>query len=78
MNPADHNPDTNPNWRPLVATRVYACKQCGTEKTVNTNHTGTVWSERCAGSCRSILSPHTASERVLPYYGPHLYIRELN
>lgn len=68
-----HNPDLNPAWTPLVRNRVYACKGCGTEKTVQTNHTGTVWAERCAGSCRAIANPHTERETVSPFYGPHAF-----
>jgi len=72
-----HNPDTNPNWTPLVGLRVYACGRCGTEKQVSTNHTGTVWAEKCDGDCRQILNPHTENEIVLSYYGPHKYVREV-
>lgn len=72
----EHNPDLNPGWTPKVAARRYACAQCGAESTIQTNHTGTVWSHRCAGSCRTITNPHTAREVVSPYHGPHRYICE--
>ena len=72
----DHNPDVNPDWTPLVASRVYACRDCGTEVTIQTNHTGTVWARRCAGRCRLILNEHTENEKVRPAYRPHVYIRE--
>lgn len=71
-----HNPDSNPNWRPMVAWRVYACSQCGAEQRLQTNHTGTVWSARCVGRCRTITNPHTAREIVTPYHGPHRFIAE--
>ena len=67
----EHNPDTNPNWRPLVKSRVLTCDQCGSEHKATTNHTGKVWGERCSGRCRQIINPHTAREVVLPYHGPH-------
>jgi len=73
-----HNPDTNPNWTSLQERRIYACQRCGTEKEVSTNHTGTVWAERCAGSCRQILNPNTAREIVLPYHGPHKFVRKID
>jgi hypothetical protein len=72
----DHDPDANPNWTPLLGRRVYACVACGAEKVITTNHTGRVWSEKCSGRCRTILSPHTAAERVLPFYGVHVYCRD--
>lgn len=72
----EHNPDTNQNWTPLVASRVYACNQCDAECTISTNHTGTVWAQRCVGRCRNIRHPHTSRELVVPYEGPHRYIRE--
>ena len=71
-----HNPDRNTKWTPLIGRRVYACQQCGAEHTVSTNHIGTVWAERCSGTCRTIVNPHTAREVVLPYRGPHIYVRE--
>jgi purine nucleoside phosphorylase len=70
----NHNPDVNPNWTPLVARRVYACNQCGTEQVISTNHTGTVWAQRCVGKCRTIANAHTAREIVSPYYGPHHFV----
>ena len=73
-----HNPDTNPEWLPKVARRVYACQQCGTEQEVSTNHTGKIYATRCAGRCREISNPNTARERVSPYYGTHVYVREAN
>ena len=75
MNPADHNPDTNPAWRPFVANRIYRCDACGTETQCQTNHTGKVWGERCKGKCRQISNPNTARELVSPFYGPHSYVR---
>lgn len=72
-----HNPDTNPNWTPKLAMRIYACCKCGTQKKVDTNHTGTVWATRCVGSCRTVINPHTAREVVLAYYGPHEYKGEV-
>ena len=72
----DHNPDVNPHWTPKRGRRVYACNQCGAETTISTNHTGTVWGTRCMGKCRQIINPHTAREVVLPYHGPHHYVRD--
>lgn len=77
FNPDDHNPETNPEWRPNVAERIYACAKCGHEQQTGTNHTGTVWGLRCRGRCRTITNPHTAREVVMPYYGPHTYVREV-
>lgn len=74
----EHNPDTNINWKPKVAWRVYACSECGQETEIQTNHTGTVWSHRCTGTCRNILSPHTEFERVLPKHTAHKYVSELD
>lgn len=71
-----HNADKNPDWTPLVAWRVFACEKCGTETKMQTNHTGTVWSARCVGTCRRIANPHTANEKVSEYYGPHHFVRE--
>lgn len=62
----EHNPDTNPNWRPKIAWRVYACEECGQETDLQTNHTGTVWGARCTGTCRDIINPHTEYEIVMP------------
>jgi len=73
----EHNPDINPKWTPKVGRRVYACKECGTEKIVSTNHTGTVWAEPCAGSCKNIYHAHTSRERVEWHPArPHAYVRE--
>lgn len=77
MNTA-HNPDLNPSWSPKVAERVYACAICGTESTFSTNHTGTVFSARCRGKCRTIFNPHTAREVVCSADTPHHYAREAN
>lgn len=74
--PFNHNPDTNPHWTPKYAQRIYRCDKCGTEKNLGTNHTGSVFAERCSGPCRTILYPNTARERVLPYIGAHSYVRE--
>lgn len=71
-----HNADVNPDWTPKVAKRVYACKQCDAEQSLETNHTGTVFTARCVGSCRQIFNAHTAREFVTPYHGPHRYVRE--
>lgn len=71
-----HNPDVNPNWRPLMAQRVYACDTCQAETTIPTNHTGKTYGTRCAGKCRTIYNPHTAREIVAPHYGPHHYVRD--
>lgn len=77
MNPSDHNPDINPNWKPGVARRVYQCNECGEVKIINTNHTGTVWAEPCAGRCKDIINPHTSRERVLWHPPrPHRYVAE--
>lgn len=77
MNPFDHNLDANPNWIPKMAQRFYACTECGTEKMIQTNHTGTVWAEPCAGSCRDILFAHTSREKVIWHPArPHRYVRE--
>lgn len=70
----EHNPDINPDWTPRIGWRIYACNQCGAETKIQTNHTGTVWAQRCAGKCRTILNPHTERERVMIYEGPHSFI----
>lgn len=71
-----HNAD-KPGWTPKVAMRVYACSECGTEKTISTNHSGTVWAEPCAGKCKDILNPHTAREVVMWHPArPHTFVRE--
>lgn len=72
-----HNPDTNPAWGPKVANRVYACSECGQETEIQTNHTGTVWSHRCTGTCRRILNPHSELEQVMPRYTAHKYVSEV-
>jgi hypothetical protein len=74
---AAHDPDTNPHWTPKFGLRVYACEECGTETEISTNHTGTVWAQNCAGTCRDISSPHTARETVR-WHPPriHRYVRE--
>lgn len=61
-----HNPDVNPDWKPLVAYRIYACTACGAETRINTNHTG---------KCRRIVNPHTARERVYPADTCHAFVR---
>lgn len=71
-----HNPDTNPRWKPLVALRIYECMGCSSRVEISTNHTGVVYAQRCYGKCRTITNPHTARERVSPWYGPHKYIGE--
>lgn len=76
FNAFDHDLDQNPHWRPSVAYRRYACAECGAERIMQTNHTGTVPGARCVGKCREILRPHTENEVVLPKYGPHRYICE--
>lgn len=73
-----HDPDRNPQWTPKVARRRYACRQCGAETVCQTNHTGTVWSERCVGQCRTIINPHTEREKVSPWFGPHRYLGEVS
>lgn len=73
----EHNPDVNDNWKPKIARRVYACSECGQETEIQTNHTGTVWSHRCTGTCRNILNPHTELERVFPKSTAHKYVSEL-
>jgi hypothetical protein len=65
-----HNPDTNPDWTPLVKPRLLTCLKCEATHVSVTNHTGTVWGARCHGSCRQIITGPT-SEAVLPYHGPH-------
>lgn len=60
-----HNPDTNPNWKPLVADRIYECDECHTRQKISTNHMGTAWAVKCAGTCRDIFAPHTVHERVV-------------
>jgi len=70
-----HDADNNPDWKPRVAYRIYACEKCATETTIQTNHTGSCFS-RCMGKCRNILNPHTAHERVLPADTRHVYISE--
>ena len=70
MNAYDHD-TANPDWKPKIGVRVYACGQCGAETTITTNHTGVVWNERCKGKCRN-----TEHERVLPYSGSHNYVKE--
>lgn len=69
-----HNPDVNPDWKPLVAYRIYACTACGAETTINTNHTGKCFS-RCKGKCRTITNPHTAREQVYPADTCHAFVR---
>lgn len=77
MNRYDHNPDENPHWRPLMGRRVYRCRSCGTEAMLQTNHTGTVWAERCHGTCKDIYNPHTAREVVIWHPArPHDYVGE--
>jgi hypothetical protein len=73
---AAHDPARNPKWTAKMGMRIYACKECGARDTISTNHTGTVWSHPCKGSCRTIMNPHTAREVVLPAYRPHRYICE--
>ncbi len=60
-----HNPDINPNWTPKVAWRVYTCAECGARTKLQTNHTGKVYANPCAGRCKDIYNPHTATERVV-------------
>lgn len=72
-----HHDADRPGWVPKTARRVYACCECGTEKTITTNHCGTVPAEPCAGKCRDIYNPHTAREVVI--WKParaHRFIRE--
>lgn len=77
MNPFEHNPDLNPNWRPLVAWRVYRCVGCDAETELQTNHTGRVYHARCAGSCKDIIFANTAREKVTWHPDrPHDYVRE--
>lgn len=49
------DPDINPDWKPRVAYRVYACETCGAETNISTNHTGKCVS-RCKGACRTVLT----------------------
>ena len=72
-----HDPDRNQAWTPKMARRRYICQGCGTEREMETNHTGTVWAGRCAGTCREIIHPNTAREVVLPFHGPHRYLGEI-
>lgn len=73
----DHDPDTNQQWRPLVADRIYRCDGCGTECTIQTNHTGKVWAEPCHGTCKEIFNPNTGRERVIWHPArPHSYVGE--
>ena len=77
MTTFDHNPDANPNWTPLLRRRVYRCDGCGTEATIQTNHTGKVWAEPCHGNCKTILHSHTAREIVIWHKPmPHSYVRD--
>lgn len=76
LNREAHNPDTNPSWTPDMAWRVYACRECGQETEIQTNHTGTVWSHRCTGTCRHIIAPHTELEQVMPKLTAHVYVSE--
>jgi hypothetical protein len=71
-----HNPDVNPDWTPLLATRRYVCRGCGAEREAKTNHTGSLPAERCVGRCRTILNAHTAREIVRPFFGPHDLVEE--
>lgn len=72
-----HHDADRPGWVPKVAYRIYACKECGTEKKIQTNHTGTVWAEPCAGKCRDITNPHTSREQVFwKPARPHRYVRD--
>lgn len=70
----DHNPDVNPNWTPEYARRIYQCRVCGTQRTIETNHTGTVWNTRCGGTCRDIINPHSTREMVYPARRPHDFV----
>lgn len=73
----NHNADL-PRWVPKVAQRLYACKVCGAESELQTNHSGTVWASPCAGSCKDISNPHTERERVTWHPArPHRFIKEL-
>lgn len=72
-----HNPDVNAAWTPKIGRRIYACVQCDAEQEMDTNHTGTVPAARCVGKCRTIINPHTAREQVLPYNGPHQFVRDV-
>lgn len=75
--PEIHHDADKPGWVPKVAQRVYACEGCGTEQTMTTNHSGTVWAAACAGTCKDIINPHTARERVIWHAArPHKFIRE--
>jgi hypothetical protein len=71
-----HDPDRNPAWTVNMAYRVYACKACDHQQTMQTNHTGTVPAARCYGRCRTITNPHTAREVVSPAYTAHRYVCE--
>jgi len=76
MTEEHHNADL-PGWVPKVAYRVYACCECGTETTIQTNHCGTVHGAPCAGTCRDISNPHTAHERVTWHPARrHRFVRE--
>lgn len=65
-----------PDLLPATGPRRYKCCKCGSEQTITTNHIGIVPAARCTGKCRTILHPHSAREKVLPYYGPHKYVQE--
>ena len=69
------DPDINPDWKPRVAYRVYACETCGAETNISTNHTGKCVS-RCKGACRTVLNPHTAREKVFPADTVHVFNRD--
>jgi hypothetical protein len=74
----EHNPDTNPHWKPKMAYRIFVCRGCGTECAIQTNHTGTVWGAPCHGTCKTIINPNTAREQVFWHKPmPHDYVREV-
>lgn len=70
-----HNPDTNPDWTPLMKQRVYKCEVCGHEHKTTTNHTGACY-PICKGKCRQILHPHTPHEIVMHRQTKHVYVKD--
>lgn len=76
MNSADHNPDVNPQWRPLFGYRRFQCADCGNEITAQTNHTGAIYPE-CIGKCRHITNPNTSQERVFRKQTKHVYLGDI-
>lgn len=75
FNPADHNPDVNPNWRVNMASRRYQCADCGNEIITTTNHTGACYPQ-CVGKCYQIVENNRGGFRMRKQT-KHVYIAEV-